>query len=138
MPNTSVDYHIDTNNHRGRWWYYLLNFPKEATGTELGLELGVVGRPAQHCHARVSVLCPPHPSLGLPVAEGGRGRLEADLGAIVFSRGKSFPELFEFLQKEEEVGGSSSYLIRLCRIGLSRPASCFHGFPGSQALSLEQ
>lgn len=99
-------------------------FPNEATGTELGLGLS---EDPLHCQACVSVLCPPHPNLGLQWQREDVGGWGLTSEPSSFQRGKSFPELFEFLQKEEEVGGSTLYLLGLCRTGLSRPASCFRG-----------
>jgi len=47
----------------------------------------------------------------------GGGRLEAYLRSRAFSRGKPCPELFDFLQKEEEIGVSFPDLIHLCSMG---------------------
>lgn len=115
----------------GRWYCYLY-FTNEAIGAELGLEPGVVRGPAQHCDTSASAfLVPLYLSPGLPVAErgcGGCGRPGAYLRTMALSRGKPHAELLEFLQKEEGMGMSSPYLSDFFP-GLSRPASCFHGFP---------
>lgn len=66
-------------------------------------------------------LCLPHSRPGLPAAEGVHGRLEANLKTMAFLRGKPCPELFEFLQKEEGIRVSSSYLISLCSVGYLSP-----------------
>lgn len=127
-------YHIDTNSHGARW-YYLLYFPNEATGAELGLGLGLV-RPAQHCQARVRVLCPPHPSEGLQWQREDVGGWRLTSETSSFQEGSLSLSSLSFCRKRRLEGAPRTSSV--CRIGLSRPASCFHGFPGSQALPPEQ
>lgn len=104
----------------------LLCVTNEAIGMELGLEPGVVQGPGlpvpTTSQSRLSVAEGRHGGGGWPQNRGLFTREASSSPRVSAGRGG--------------VGVSSSYLTHLCGTGhFSRPASRFHGFPGSQAPS---